>query len=182
MRNVRADFDRIALVSNDGWDHNSHYHSFLLKHLPPHCVEVLEIGCGTGAFSRRLATRSGRVLALDLSPQMIRIAKERSGQHSNIDFQVADALAWEFPAGQFDCVASIATLHHLPYEEMLSKMKRALKLNGTLIVLDIPARRVNRLAYKEAGDTSGPRSQADQASPVERAKRVSGSLGGARAP
>ena len=137
MRNVRADFDRIALVSNDGWDHNSHYHSFLLKHLPPHCVEVLEIGCGTGAFSRRLATRSGRVLALDLSPQMIRIAKERSGQHSNIDFQVADALAWEFPAGQFDCVASIATLHHLPYEEMLSKMKRALKLNGTLIVLDL---------------------------------------------
>jgi len=136
-RKIAADFDRIALLSHDGWDHNSHYHSFLLKRLPPHCMEVLEIGCGTGAFSRLLAERSRQVLALDLSPQMVQIAKERSRQYSNIDFQAADALAWEFPAGRFDCVASIATLHHLPFEEMLSKMKSALRINGTLLVLDL---------------------------------------------
>jgi len=137
MPKIRADFDRIALLSRNGWNHNSHYHDFLLRQLPPHCANALEIGCGTGAFSRLLAKRSDRVLALDLSPQMIRIAKERSEQCSNIDFQVTDAMTWEFPAEQFDCVASIATLHHLPIEETLSKMQEALKVNGTLIILDL---------------------------------------------
>lgn len=40
---------------------------------------------------------SWQVLALDLSPQMIRIARKHSSWYANIDFQVADALAWEFP-------------------------------------------------------------------------------------
>jgi len=137
MSKIQADFDRIALLSGNGWNHNSHYHGFLLKQLPPHCANALEIGCGTGAFSRLLASRSDRVLALDLSPQMIRIAKDHSKQYPNIDFQVADAMAWEFPIEQFDCVASIATLHHLPFEETLLKMKGALKINGTLIILDL---------------------------------------------
>jgi ubiquinone/menaquinone biosynthesis C-methylase UbiE len=68
---------------------------------------------------------------------MIHIARERSSQYANIDFQVADALVWEFPAEYFDCIISIATLHHLPLEEMLSKMKSALKVNGVLLVLDL---------------------------------------------
>jgi SAM-dependent methyltransferase len=134
---IRADFDRIALLSGDDWGHNSHYHSFLLKQLPAHCAAALEIGCGTGTFSRLLAERSERVLALDLSPQMTRVARERSKGHSNITFQVADATTWSFPREQFDCVASIATLHHLPLEETLVKMRDALRANGTLIALDL---------------------------------------------
>ncbi len=127
----------MALLSRDGWDHNSHYGDFLLKHIPKDCESALEIGCGTGAFARLMAKRAERVLALDLSPQMIRIARERSQEYTNIDFRVANVLEWEFPAEQFDCIASIATLHHLPMEEMLTKMKNALKANGTLLVLDL---------------------------------------------
>lgn len=137
MPKIRADFDRIAMLSGRAWSHNDHYHGFLLEQLPLHCEDVLEIGCGTGAFSRLLARRSDRVLALDLSPHMIRIAKERSERFPNIDFQIADAMTWEFPAEQFDCIVSIATLHHLPLERMLSRMKDALKVNGTLMILDL---------------------------------------------
>jgi ubiquinone/menaquinone biosynthesis C-methylase UbiE len=125
------------LFSTDGWDHNSHYYNFLLKHIPAQCGNALEIGCGTGAFARLLAKRADHVLALDLSPQMIHFARERSKQYPNIDFQATDALSWEFPQEQFDCILSIATLHHLPMERMLSKMKAALKINGTLLILDI---------------------------------------------
>ena len=134
---IQADFDRLALLSRDGWDHNSHYGNFLLKHISQDCESALEIGCGAGAFARLMAKRAGRVLALDLSPQMIQIARERSREYANIDFRVANVLEWKFPAGQFDCVASIATLHHLPMEKMLTKMKSALKANGTLLVLDL---------------------------------------------
>jgi ubiquinone/menaquinone biosynthesis C-methylase UbiE len=134
---IRADFDRIALLSQEGWNHNRYYHRFLLKQISAHCRDALEIGCGTGAFARLLAQRSERVLALDLSPRMIQIARERSKQYPNVDFQVADAIEWEFSPAQFDCIVSIATLHHLPMDDMLTRMKEALRVKGTLIVLDL---------------------------------------------
>ena len=170
---IQSDFDRIALVSPDGELHNEHYHNFLLKHLPAHCDQALEIGCGTGAFARALAARSNHVLGVDLSPEMIRLARERSTQlsktqrpeghqgakpdrgqeggkpahgreggvpppsFSNIEFQVADICDWEVDSEYFDCIASIATLHHLPFRDVLVKMKSALKPGGVLLILDL---------------------------------------------
>jgi ubiquinone/menaquinone biosynthesis C-methylase UbiE len=134
---IQADFDRIALLSGDAWDHNTQHNSYLLGHAPGHCARALDIGCGTGEFSRLLAQRSDYVLALDLSPQMIEVAKQRSEGYSNIDYQVGDVMAWEFPDAQFDCVASIATLHHLPMRSMLAKMKGTLRQGGSLLVLDL---------------------------------------------
>jgi ubiquinone/menaquinone biosynthesis C-methylase UbiE len=77
------------------------------------------------------------VLALDVSPQMIRLSQERSQQFPNSTFHMADALSWEFPSNHFDCIVSIATLHHLPLEEMLLKIKQSLKVNGVLLILDL---------------------------------------------
>ena len=134
---VRGDFDRIALLSDDSWNHNTHYHRTLLKHIPPDCGECLDVGCGTGAFSRLLAERCEGVLALDLAPRAIQIARERSSGMHNIDFQVADATTWGFPAERFDCIASIATLHHLPIAETLQRMASALRIGGTIVILDL---------------------------------------------
>jgi SAM-dependent methyltransferase len=159
---IQADFDRLALVSEDGTSHNDHYHNYLLRHLPMKCENALEIGCGTGTFARLLAERSEHVLALDLSPEMIRIARERSlptlpphecggsgrgkdqpgpssplGQFSNIEFKLADVSNYPLPAESFDCIASIATLHHLPLRDILLKMKAALKPGGVLLILDL---------------------------------------------
>jgi len=142
MSTTQKDFDRIALVSEDGATHNDHYHNFLLRHLPSNCHDVLEIGCGAGTFARRLAERSDHVLALDLSPEMIRIAREQSAQFPNIEFELGDVRDRSLPVESFDVVASIATLHHLPFPEILLKMKGALKPCGVLLVLDLfePAR------------------------------------------
>ena len=137
MSAIQKDFDRIALVSPDGSLHNNHYHNFLLRQLPIDCQSALEIGCGQGEFSRRLAEHSQRVLALDLSPEMIRIARASSAHLPNIDFQIADVMSYDLPSESFDCVASIATLHHLPLREVLLKMKAALKSGGVLLVLDL---------------------------------------------
>jgi len=137
MQIIQSDFDRIALLLTDDWNRNNHYSDFLLRQIPSGCQQALEIGCGTGSFSRLLAGRSQSVLALDLSPQMIRLARAHSDQFSNIDFQVVDVLSWQFPARRFDCVVSIATLHHLPLAEMLARMKDSLKRGGVLLVLDL---------------------------------------------
>ena len=137
MSTIQTDFDRIALVSVDGATQNEHYHSFLLRHFPSNCHRALEIGCGTGAFARLLAKRAQNVLAVDLSPEMIRIARERSTQYPNLNFELGDVCKRVLPAESFDCIATIATLHHLPLREIVLKMKAALKPGGVLLVLDL---------------------------------------------
>jgi SAM-dependent methyltransferase len=135
---VQADFDRIALATESvGGRYNERYHNLLLRYLPQNCREALEIGCGTGGFSRYLARRSDHVVALDLSPQMIRVAREQSRDYPNIDFEVADVIAWDFPAERFDCIVSISTLHHLPLRPMLKKMQNALRAGGIMLILDL---------------------------------------------
>jgi SAM-dependent methyltransferase len=86
-----------------------------------------------------LAERCGRVTALDLSPEMIRVARSRSSQFDNLEFQLADAMTWNFPKSHFDYICSIATLHHLHQRELLVKIKDALRPRGVLVVLDLVA-------------------------------------------
>lgn len=137
QQKIRQDFDRIADLSKIGWDHNSHYHRYLLSHLPQHCTMALDIGCGSGAFSRLLAERSERVLSLDLSPKMLDAARKQSSDQPNIEYHCADAIAWDYPPDYYDCIVSIATLHHMPARDILMKMKGALKPGGVLLILDL---------------------------------------------
>jgi ubiquinone/menaquinone biosynthesis C-methylase UbiE len=71
---------------------------------------VLTAHCPLRGFARRLAERSEHVLALDLSGEMIRIAREQSAQYSNIEFQLADVRDVSFPIASFDCIATIEIL------------------------------------------------------------------------
>ena len=53
----------------------------------------------------------------------------------------------EFPPDTFDCIATIATLHHVPTRAVLLKLKNALRPGGVLLVLDLyePERALWRL-------------------------------------
>ena len=137
LKSIQSDFDRIALLPDEGWNHNAHYHRYLMGHVPERCRHVLEIGCGAGRFSRLLAGRAERVLAVDLSQQMIRLARERSKLYPNIDFVAGDVMDCRLPDNQFDCAATLTTLHHLPIESILRKVRKALRPGGTFVCLDL---------------------------------------------
>jgi ubiquinone/menaquinone biosynthesis C-methylase UbiE len=134
---IREDFDLLADLSTEEWDGNGEYHAYLASHLPARCGRALDVGCGTGSFSRLLAARCDEVLGIDLSPNMIRVARERSKGLPNLTYRVEDVRTWQFPDSGFDCVSSIATLHHLPVEESLVRMARAVRPGGVLLVLDL---------------------------------------------
>jgi 2-polyprenyl-3-methyl-5-hydroxy-6-metoxy-1,4-benzoquinol methylase len=137
MQKVREDFNSIAPFETEKWNGNNHYHNFLLKKLPRNSQHILEIGCGIGTFSRLLSTRAELVTAIDLSPKMIETAKNLSKSQTNIDFQIADVLETSFPDEHFDAIVSVATFHHLPLEQILPKLKKALKPGGKLLILDV---------------------------------------------
>jgi magnesium-protoporphyrin O-methyltransferase len=76
-------------------------------------MRVLDAGCGTGAFSVAAAQRGARVLAIDLSPTLVDLARERHGVvhgEGAIDFRSGDMLD---PAlGSFDYVIGMDSLIH----------------------------------------------------------------------
>ena len=74
---------------------------------------VLDAGCGTGALAARLASRGARVLAVDLSPTLIALARERLPSNrgpGHIDFEVGDMAA--LASGEFDHVVAMDSLIH----------------------------------------------------------------------
>jgi SAM-dependent methyltransferase len=66
---------------------------------------VLDIACGNGLTSRRLARGGARVVAFDFSEQMIRLAKERGG-NDGIDYRVVDATDADALSGR--CLANVS--------------------------------------------------------------------------
>lgn len=148
MSAIERDFDRLAQFDEEGWTANNHYHNFLLRHVSAPSENVLEIGCGTGAFSRAIARRAQHVTAIDLSSEMIRVARSRSQQFPQIEFEVDDIMTRALPSAHFDCIATIATLHHLSHGDVLLKLKAALRPGGRLVVLDLYQLKTNLLTAR----------------------------------
>lgn len=150
---TRQEFDRIALLTERHGIEGGTYLNYLIRQLPARVEDALEIGCGSGEFTRLLATRARRVTAVDLSSQMIRLAEARSATCRNIEYVPGDVMRLPLPAQGYDCIVSIATLHHLPLARAVLKMRDALRPDGVLIIHDLVAedglldRAASALAY-----------------------------------
>ncbi len=134
---IISDFNRIAQLDHDQWEHNKHYHKYFLRFVPPDMEKALDIGCGRGEFTRKLAERAQMVIGVDLAPEMIEKAKELSPEYKNITYENIDILQYDLGQQKYDCIVSIATFHHLPLEEMFKKVEKALKAEGIFLLLDL---------------------------------------------
>jgi magnesium-protoporphyrin O-methyltransferase len=89
--------------------------SLMLSWLPTNLsgARILDAGCGTGAAAIELARRGAEVVAIDLSPTLVDVARQRAAQSSlrgSIDFRSGDMLD---PAlGRFDMVFAMDSLIH----------------------------------------------------------------------
>jgi ubiquinone/menaquinone biosynthesis C-methylase UbiE len=95
---------------------------------------VLEVGCGMGNFAERLAREtSAEVVATDLSPRMVEVARERG-----LDARVADVQELPFDNGEFDCAVANAMLYHVEdVDRALSELARVLEPGGKLVAVTI---------------------------------------------
>ena len=83
---------------------------------------VLEIGCGIGTLTGLLASRAGKVLAVDISPESIVRAKQRLGKYSNLSLLVSDMSDFS-TTEKFDFVVLPDVLEHIPVEQHASLFK-----------------------------------------------------------
>ncbi len=98
--------------------------------------EVLECGCGCGYFTRVLAERASRVLATDLSEEMLEAAMIRLGEYRNVQLRQADCTHLPLPAERFDTVVIANVLHTISSPlAALREAGRVARENGRILVL-----------------------------------------------
>jgi ubiquinone/menaquinone biosynthesis C-methylase UbiE len=94
---------------------------------------VLEIGCGTGTTALKLAPSVGRIVATDISSEMIAIAREKARAEGclNVTFEVTTPDAAPWPDGTFDAALGFNVLHLVATREAaLRGVHRLLKPGG----------------------------------------------------
>jgi trans-aconitate methyltransferase len=90
---------------------------------------VLDIGCGDGQLTQRIAAAGAQVSGIDASPEMAAAARRRG-----LTAEVANAEALPHPGGSFDAVFSNAALHWVRDQEaMLVEVHRVLKPGGRFV-------------------------------------------------
>jgi 2-polyprenyl-3-methyl-5-hydroxy-6-metoxy-1,4-benzoquinol methylase len=118
------------------WDHNTHYHRYLLRQIPSRANRSLDIGCGLGLFARKLAERSTLVDALDVNEAVLAEAANLNFA-ANIAYINGNFLATDLPKAAYDVIVAIASLHHMDMAAALQKIRLLLHPSGKLIILGL---------------------------------------------
>jgi SAM-dependent methyltransferase len=100
-------------------------------------ARVLDVGCGTGRWVRRLEERGFSAVGIDQSPQMLSLARKRgtlshmvSGEAQNLPFRDES----------FECVSGVTVIQHIPPPDQvraLSEMIRVLRPGGYLLLIEL---------------------------------------------
>jgi 2-polyprenyl-3-methyl-5-hydroxy-6-metoxy-1,4-benzoquinol methylase len=96
-----------------------------------HGMRTMEIGCGTGLFTELLATSGAFILAIDISPDLLALARSRKLPPEQVEFR---EMRFEDSdeIGIFDAIVGSSVLHHLDIALALPRMYTLLKPGGRI--------------------------------------------------
>ncbi len=141
----RAEIDKFGALANRWWDENGPQKplhqlnparlDYVEKQIPLKGKKILDVGCGGGLLSEALAREGADVVALDLSSELIEIAKLHLYESNlKVDYrlQSVESMAEEM-AGQFDAITCMEMLEHVPDpSSILRACEKLLKPGGKL--------------------------------------------------
>lgn len=145
---VRAMFDGIAgtydLVNSlmsAGLHHRWRELGVMVAQVEPGGT-VLDVCCGTGDFAfalRRAVGANGRVVGLDFSEEMLRVAREKCGRNQLwVDFVRGDLLDLPFADGEFDACTVGFGIRNVPdIARAFAEMRRVVRPDGRVVCLEI---------------------------------------------
>lgn len=134
---LKKDFNELAQIYHPKWNHTIHYYKYLSKLIPENCDTILDIGCGRGEFARLIAHKAKKIICVDISSEMISVAKSLSKDYPNLEFEEMNVFHKNIPPESFDCIISISTFHHYLLETVLRTSMEWLKKDGLLVVMDL---------------------------------------------
>lgn len=104
--------------------------------------KILDLGCGTGNITQKVLTRfpDAKVTCLDLSENMIEIAKDKLSDYEKIEYIVGDFTQMQIET-KYDVILSSLALHHIPNDEekesMYKDIYEALEKDGVFYNADV---------------------------------------------
>jgi ubiquinone/menaquinone biosynthesis C-methylase UbiE len=117
-----------------GWDSYGTFHrDEFLPLVPTAGGLTVDVGCGEGRLSRDLQAVGHRVLAVDLSPDMVRAAVTHPG--NPVRAVVADAAGLPLATGSADCAVAFMSLHDIDDKPAaVNEIARVLVAGGRLVI------------------------------------------------
>lgn len=98
-------------------------------------LSVLDVGCGCGSFTVKLAPLCGRITAIDISPSLIERCRKEN-RRPDISYLIMDAKNIAHPDNSFDLVLERASLHHiLEWQKTIDEM---IRVSSKHIIIEEP--------------------------------------------
>lgn len=137
-------FDKMASVYDKNYGYNDIFTKhkihkkagYLLDLLQKYKIgpksKILEVGCGTGAYTAEIAKKLKgiQIMAIDISSEIIKVAKEKTDELKNIKYSVKSVYNTGLKNNSVDVVFGFYVLHHLTINKALKEIKRILKPGG----------------------------------------------------
>jgi SAM-dependent methyltransferase len=127
------------------WDHNEHFHGWILGNLPADRRAAVDVGCGTGVLAGKLAPHFAHVTGIDADAGMAAAASTRLAHDPRVS--ICHCRFEQFAAaaddGGADLITMVAVLHHLDLDDTLARIPALLAPGGRLLVVGLA--RVNSL-------------------------------------
>ena len=142
-------YDLITRLLSYGRDRRWKQRLVSMAGVRPH-DRVLDLASGTGDIAFEVERRGARVVALDITPRMVRVARSKPHTRSRPSFLLGDMLSLPFTDEGFDVVTVGYGLRNVPHiDRALAEMYRVLRPGGRFLSLDFdrPPNPVVRRAY-----------------------------------
>jgi ubiquinone/menaquinone biosynthesis C-methylase UbiE len=99
-------------------------------------LDVLDLGCGIGAYHQALETSFRELHGADVSSKSVEAAAQN---HPFVKYESFDGVRLPYPDGRFDVVFTICVMHHVPpaqWQGFVAEMKRVLRPGGLALVFE----------------------------------------------
>jgi 2-polyprenyl-3-methyl-5-hydroxy-6-metoxy-1,4-benzoquinol methylase len=121
------------------WNHNEHFHGWILRNVPTGHRSALDIGCGTGILMAKLTSRFNHVTGVDADRGMVGATRRHlaGNPRATVHLNTFAEFASTAEDGAFDLITMVAVLHHLDLQETLPRIPRLLSPGGRLLVVGL---------------------------------------------
>lgn len=138
----RSDLDKTLAIT--GMEHSffvdvkrDHILRLAAEHFPDLAeLDVLDLGCGVGAYHPGLKGRFRELHGIDVSEQSIQIAAE---QHPFVRYATFDGMRLPYMDKQFSIIFAVCVMHHVPPEQwnsLINELHRVIKPNGMMLIFE----------------------------------------------
>jgi demethylmenaquinone methyltransferase/2-methoxy-6-polyprenyl-1,4-benzoquinol methylase len=143
---IAGSYDRLNDLMTAGLHHRWRDMGVMLAGVGPGSA-ALDVCCGTGDFAfalRKTLGREGRVVGVDVSEEMLKVAREKCGRNQlYVEFRTGDVLDLPFPDGGFDaCTVGFGIRNVADIARAFSEMRRVCRPGGRVVCLEITQARI----------------------------------------